>query len=276
MRAIATLLIFALMNFASLRESERLKKRIQILNLLVGLELNQDQIHTLERLIQRKLKLQQQKEKELAFYLQDYRRVLEEIEKQLLLTGKIEEKTKLEYQKIRSVLERERIKFIREETSLAKEFLAILQPHQTAALENYVPCIIPPEKGLRVGQASDYRRSIKMLERIRTIPPRRWNFVKYKIAERLLNINPRIRERVIPEKEMKEVKEKLLEKLEEARGLPEEEFLLKKQQLAEDIHKLLKGSKKRINLAFTVRKFLLNEEALELLSRLQKSEGLSF
>ncbi len=271
MRKIAVLLCAAFLLVGAIREVESVSERIKALNLLIGLELEPEQIQALKRAIDEKKSLRERFLKEMEPVLAEYRQVLEEIEKQLIEKGRLDEETKRRYRMLHGQLERAQIRLRREELAIARSFLQVLKPHQIAALENYVPCIIPPEKGLRVGQATDKKRLVQMLERLREIPDARWDRVKYRIARRMLIKDPKVKRGIYPEEELKAKEEKIAEKLEEIRNMPQEDFLVQKEKLAEELHQLLKGERRKVNLEFTVDRFLLKKEVKDLLEKMGRS-----
>ncbi len=270
MRKTAVLLCIAFLLMGAIKDVESVSERIKALNLLIGLELEPDQVQALKRAIDEKRNLRERFLKEMEPLISEYQKVLEEIERQLVEKGRIDEETKRRYRILHGQLERAQIRLRKEELAIARSFLQVLKPHQMAALENYVPCIIPPEKGLRVGQATDKKMVVQMLERLRQIPDARWERAKYRIARRLLIKDPKAKKGIYLEEELKEKEEKIVEKLDEIRNMPQEDFLVQKDKLAEELHHLVKGEHRKVNLEFMVDKFLLKKEVKDLLERMAR------
>ena len=117
-------------------------------------------------------------------------------------------------------------------TRIAGEVEAVLEEHQLYALEQYVPCVILPEGGLRVGQAQGTGGGEAVMEHLRAMPAGRF---ERESARRVLE---RIRERlhgaalILDEEAELERIEGLIE---EARALSDVEFELQKESLVEEL-----------------------------------------
>ncbi len=235
-------------------------EKIKIANLIIGLELTPQQISTLKN-FQREV-IQKKEELESSFLAEKRKALLQEIYAQLRTRGRISPEVAREFHLINSRIKRQYEDFLEWERRKAEEFFAILKPYQQKALEDYVPCIIPPQKGSRVGQANANSHILRALERIRQIPYFRWERVKHKIAQRIASRDPAY---LFMEKSEREAREKeILGVLEEARELSDEEFLLRREELASK----LKPEERRRSPVLVIMKFLLSSEAAEVLQEL--------
>jgi hypothetical protein len=120
-------------------------------------------------------------------------------------------------------------------TRIAGEVEEVLEEHQLYALEQYVPCVIPPEGELRVGQARGTGGGEAVLERLRALPAEQFERHGEEIARRILE---RVREHmhgaVVILDEGAEL-ERIAGLVEEARALSDVEFELQKEALVEEL-----------------------------------------
>ena len=130
-----------------------------------------------------------------------------------------------------------RFKEIREETftrlqTLEEEVRGVLTPGQLAIIEDYKPCLIPPKdlkSPTRAGQAFDAEPIERFLTKVRYIPTERYAKVRETLVEEFLD---RLEKHLgpIPDKTAK--REEVLKAIEEARIMTDEEFTLEKEDMA--------------------------------------------
>lgn len=119
--------------------------------------------------------------------------------------------------------------------ALQEEIKGILSPNQLILIEEFQPCTIPPKTG-RIGQSVETgsERLIRHLERIRYMPPSRYDMVKDMLADMHLDkIEKYIQKFSNTERE--EYRQKILKTYEKARQLSDKEFLMQKKSLAQNI-----------------------------------------
>lgn len=211
-----------------------LRREVQLLNLLNGLELSEQQMQvSLEKAreageIRDRLRAEGD-EKEA-----DVLRVLSQFKAALMRGENVSEDLKREWHALygenRALME----EYEREMDRLAREIEGHLEEHQRYALERFVPCIVPPEGELRIGQAGGTAGIEAILVRVRQIPPRRYQAQKERLLEDFLQ---RLRAHlprgyVLDEAQ---VKDKLLSVAEQARALSDVEFEVQKGDLAQQL-----------------------------------------
>jgi hypothetical protein len=167
-------------------QAASLAREVQLLNLLNGLDLSNEQMaQLLEQARQaRDVRARFQERAE------ERRREMEEILtefRDLLQAGqKIPEELETRYHAAHRENERLLHSHEAEIAVLARQTEAILEEHQRHALEAYVPCIVPPKGELRVGQVPDVGGALETLERIRALPEDRFVAGQREIGRRIL------------------------------------------------------------------------------------------
>ena len=119
---------------------------------------------------------------------------------------------------------------------LALEVEEGLEGHQLYALERYVPCVIPPKGEARIGQAEDPHAGQALLQRIRDIPAEQFEVRKERIAQRVLErvLGRLPKGRALAFDQEEEI-EWMLGFLEKVRGLDEMTFAVEKEKLVEEV-----------------------------------------
>lgn len=210
-----------------------LRRQVQLLNLINGLELTPEQMHViLER-------ARQAQEKREALWdqadVEGMDAVLEEIRDALMAGQAISPELSERFFAIRADNERLVEAYQEEAIRLAQEIEGILEEHQLYALEHYVPCVIPPPGEVRIGQAQGAGGGVAALERLRAMPARRFERHKEEIARRVLErIREHMRGAVVLLDEEAEL-ERITGLIEEARALSDVDFELQKEALAEEL-----------------------------------------
>ncbi|MBI2931670.1 MAG: hypothetical protein HYY16_08465 [Planctomycetes bacterium] len=167
--------------------------------------------------------------------LERYRAALAQIVSTLEAGGDPDKDTVNQALKLRRQADRARGP--RKDTDLAaltKTVKAILFESQQQVLLDYNPCLIPPKNlkdPVRVGQAHDSAPAINALQRLRSIPARRWETDRDSILEKSL---ARLEEAhgKFPAGEREAAKETLCDLLERSRALSDIDFELQKEDFA--------------------------------------------
>jgi hypothetical protein len=163
-----------------------------------------------------------------------------------------------------------------EMTRLALEVEESLEGHQIYALEHYVPCIIPPKGEARIGQAEDTQAGQALLQRIRDIPEDQFEARKAKIAQRVLErVLARLPKSRILALDQEEEAEWILCFLEKVRGLDEMTFAVQKEALVEEVKSRYASPEMPVDVSVKIERHLLDLRIIPLLEEKLaiKSEG---
>ncbi len=252
-------------------ESKEIKQEIILYNLVNGLHLEEKQIGSLLSCA-----------KEVNEYRENLNRKIKELEKEegkVLLSLKEEAKKEIPHPSQSLIKKFHEIKL--KKAQLYKEFRSflekkaeevknILNETQLYLLGNFKPCVIPPKKGLRIGENSD--KSLRFLERIRRLPSSIYEIRKDEIIQRFIEryklLHPKVEEEKI--EKMRDELEKIME---EAKALSDVEFSLKKNSFLERIKKIEQADKK-IKIEEKIIRLLFNPSIIPVLEDIysQKSE----
>lgn len=113
----------------------------------------------------------------------------------------------------------------------------VLSPEQLKVAQDFNPCLIPPldlRDPVRAGQAMSSDGAIKQLRRLRQIPQERWQARKEEIIQRMVENYSQNRFR-LSEAEQAAERSRLLNLMEKVRCLPEVDFEMNKEKLAEEL-----------------------------------------
>ena len=240
-----------------------LHRQVQLLNLINGLELTPEQM----RFVLEKAQEAQETREELKGEAdaEEMNTVLEEIRDTLMEGQNLSPELRERFFAAKADNERLMEEYQEDAARLAQEVEGVLEDHQLYALERYVPCIIPPEGELRVGQAQGTGGGEAALERLRAIPDDRFERHKEEIARRVLE---RIREHlhgavVILDEEAE--LERIAALIEEARALSDVDFELQKEALIEDLLAPYEATRPQSDLTATITRHLLDPAIIPLL-----------
>jgi len=240
-----------------------LHRQVQLLNLINGLELTPEQM----RFVLEKAQEAQETREELKGEAdaEEMNTVLEEMRDTLMEGQNLSPELRERFFAAKADNERLMEEYQEDAARLAQEVEGVLEDHQLYALERYVPCIIPPEGELRVGQAQGTGGGEAALERLRAIPDDRFERHKEEIARRVLE---RIREHlhgavVILDEEAE--LERIAALIEEARALSDVDFELQKEALIEDLLAPYEATRPQSDLTATITRHLLDPAIIPLL-----------
>lgn len=159
---------------------------------------------------------------------------------------------------------------------LAFELEENLEGYQLYALEHYVPCVIPPKGEARIGQAEDTHAGQALLQRIRDIPDDQFEARKQKIAERVLQrVLARLPKGRALALDQEEETEWILCFLEKVRGLDEMTFAVEKEALVEEIKSRYASPEVLVDISVKIERHLLDPRIVPLLEEklAMRSEG---
>ncbi len=213
-------------------ETSDLRREIQLLNLINGLELTSEQMRLVLERARQAQEIREGLRSQAA--VEEMSAVLGEMRETLMQGENLPPDLTDRYRVLQENIEQLRASAEREIARLALEVEGVLEPHQRYALEHYVPCLIPPEGAERIGQAQDVKGDAA-LERLRAIPANRYEEHKEAIARRLME---RLQKRfhaqgAIPDEE--EELARILGLIERARALSDVDFGLQQQALLEEL-----------------------------------------
>jgi len=241
-----------------------LRMEIQALNLVNGLELSPRQMRLILESAEESERLRTALEGRWSRLDAEMEDVLEEIRDYLREGEKVPEDLARKHHGLSSELRKARLEWEERRRELAEKIEAGLEPHQVHQLREFVPCIIPPEGEVRIGQVRDGKGWIKSLERVRRIPPRVYRARKRTVVRRALK---KLKLHAFPLIDLDE--EKILSSIQmifdEARSLTEIEFEIQKDNLAVELRSLAERPFASGGLRGKIERFLLSSPIIPVL-----------
>ena len=244
-----------------------LHKEIQLLNLINGLELDQAQMEVIIQKAETAKKIREEfstKVKENSQESAQAIQILRELRNDLMQDKNISQNLRRRVHEIEAEVHRLREQYDERITKLALEIKGILHEHQLYALEQYVPCLIPPEKGSRAGQAENLEGAERQLMRIRNLPYPVFERRKEGIAQATIDrIKRHLPKGYIMDEDAE--RERILSIFEEARNLSDVDFALRKTELVQRLKSKYELPKPPIDMSVKIERFLLAPEIIPLL-----------
>jgi len=258
-----------------LTDVENLQREVQLLNLLNGLEMRADQMRFLLEKAQEAQEIREEFQDKADGNVEETVAVLSELRATLMQGENITDSSRERWHSIHGKNLELREEYEGEMTRIAREVQDILEGHQIYALEHFVPCVIPPQGGARIGQAEDTTAAEGILARIRAIPAARFERNKEEIArrimERLKSHLPRGLSLAINEDEETA---RILAILEEARELSDVEFELQKTDLVQQVESAYEFPQVPVDTCLKIERHLLDPRIIPLLEeKLALMEG---
>jgi hypothetical protein len=245
-------------------KTEELRREIRLLNLINGLDLNQEQMEIVLANARENKKLRDQFEKALLNKQEEMEVALDEVRSYLRENKEIPPQTVRNYRRLDREVREARLKIQEGMKDLAKEIEESLEPHQLYQLQEFVPCIIPPKGEKRIGQAKDHKGLTRNLERIRRIPSHVYQQNKEEIAGKTLE-GLKLHAPLFAEINDEEM-ERCIESIYDAvRNLEDAEFEIQKEQLAEDLVSPFQTQAPSKSLMRKIAGFLLSAEVIPVL-----------
>lgn len=243
---------------------EKIKTQIHILNLLNGLELDREQMQLIlvaakeaEEICLKTSEAIMQK----GEIIQTYQEVLRVARAGLIV---VPQDVVFRFHKVHQ--EVEKIKKVEQEklVTLTNKIKNSLRPHQIYALDDYKPCIIPPVKKGKIGQASDNSGFVKVLEHIRAMPKEQYYSIRDRTAQEAIDkLKVRVpRGYILAEGQLKA---QLLKTMDEVRVMSDVDFAIQKEKIAENIKTQLLPEKPSVNIGVKIERFLLQPEIISIL-----------
>ncbi len=259
-------LVFAFTAFAQgADKSEKVKNQIQVLNLLNGLELDNEQMQTVlgaacraeDARIEAKERISRQEEQISLVYNEVLR---------LVKAGSqvMPKDTALKVHKSNQAVDGIKQGLGKEISALAIKIKDTLEPHQLYVLDDYKPCIIPALKQGRIGQVDDPGGFTKALERVYSLPQDRYDFQKPRIAQRAIDgVKAKAPSGFIIDEA--ELRQQLFQTMDDVRGMGSLDFAVKKEEIAGSIKAKLFPKKPPVNIGVKIEHFLLSSEIIPIL-----------
>lgn len=247
--AVTLLLLFGSISFAEeanekIRET---KRDIQLLNLINGLYLSEEQMRALVPLIRQAAMLTESYRETLKkVFLPEGEELLSSLKEELWTTetGTASKETTKKVGKHQHEVKSFHQALLEDLLLLEEKAKGFLTENQLLIIEEYSPCLIPQKSlsnPVRVGQASSSSRFEKLLTRLYKAPDRIYEKRKEKILDRLIE-HYEVHIGVLDD-EGEALRREYSELFEEARALAELDFEIKKKELSERMAQ--KGEKQK-------------------------------
>ncbi|MBN3039483.1 MAG: hypothetical protein JW869_08740 [Candidatus Omnitrophica bacterium] len=253
-----------------MNEQAKLKQEIQLLNLLSGLYLTDEQmlyliskakeLESLKKRLREKAQRQTQAQTET---LQELKQELEEYE----TDGEVSEEVAKQVHQSGMELRKLRVEYDEKMDNITEEVKGNLTSTQLHIIEEFVPCLVPPKGPARFGQAAAAEagaQKTQQLERIRAMSELVYEKRKYTMVERALE-TARLYANKQEEFNEDELKDRLLAIFDEARKLSDIDFGWRKDQLALELKECIFPEHKGGDIDQRIQKFLLSPTAIEVL-----------
>ena len=243
-----------------------LQREVQLLNLINGLELSADQMRFVLEKAQEAQAIRDELRDKADGNVEETVAVLSELRATLMQGETIADSSTERWFSIHGKNLELREEYQAEMTRIAQEVQAILEGHQIYALEHFVPCVIPPQGGARIGQAEDTTAAEGLLARIRAIPTARFERYKEEIARRIVeHLKSHLpRGFGLAINEETEIA-RILSILEEARGLSDVEFELQKTDLVQQVKSAYELPQAPVDTCLKIERHLLDSRIIPLL-----------
>ena len=242
----------------------KVKKEIQLLNLINGLELNNEQVEFIIQKAKEAAEIREEynrrkQEKETEFVL-----VLQDLRENLLQGKVVSSDLKTKVRKSNKLIKELKDNCDKSITDLAVSIKNKLYGHQLYSLEQYVSCLIPPEEAGRIGQVKDSKGIERLLNRTRNM--REPLFEKKKetfVQQSIEMIRKHLPKGFIIEEENE--KNSILSIIKEARTLNDIDFALEKTELAQSIISKYELPELPTDISVKIEKLFLQPEIILLL-----------
>jgi len=251
-------------------QTQKLRQEIIGLNLINGLELSQDQMEIILQSAEKSKRLREEFQKSIRMLGDDMETELEKIKTYLEGNQSIPPSTAQRFHRISNEIKRTKKETEKKIGRLARVVRENLEQHQLFQLQEFIPCIIPPEGEFRIGQTGDNNRFVRNLERIREIPNRIYEMRKAEIIYRTLQ-GLKLHMPSGAEIQEDELEERIQNVFQKARRFNDIDFEIHKERLAEELISPIKPSQAENNIAKMIEIFLLCPEIIPILQEKLKS-----
>jgi hypothetical protein len=249
-----------------LGEVANLRREVQLLNLINGLDLSAEQMQFILDRAREAEAIRAETKGRAQGNAAATSQVLSELRETLMRGEVISSELRDEFFSVEGENHALKEEWEQEIVRLALEVEGSLESHQLYALEHYVPCIIPPKGEARIGQAEDTHAGQALLQRIRDIPDDQFEARKQKIAQRILErVLARLPKSQILALDQEEETEWILCFLEKVRGLDKITFAVEKEQLVEEVKSRYASPEVPVDVSAKIERHLLDPRIIPLL-----------
>ena len=243
---------------------KKLHREVLLLNLINGLELSSDQMRLILEKAKEAEELREEFKDKAEGNVDETVAVLSELKATLMRGEDIPPSLRERAHQVQGANKALKQEYEEEMSKLALEVREALGEHQLHALENYIPCLIPPEGEARIGQAEGTTHLERALERIREMPSPVFERRKERMAQRAIEMaKGHLPKGFIINEE--EEKERLISIFEEARAMSEVEFELEKENLAQQLKSPYELPELPLDVSVKIERFLLDPLIIPLL-----------
>ena len=248
-------------------EFHEVAERIKISNLINAMSLDVGQVKYILGRAYEATKYRKEAWAEIEKYYRDFLEACENLEDEVM-EGRVvvEKKTAKDFHQTKKKIEDIKYDLEKKLILLAGDIKDHLGEYQIIAVGQFTPCLVPKVQEGRVGQEGGNKHILKMLERIRSLPIHAYNNKKQMIINRVVT---RTEERLpfLTEKEVQAYKEKIETVFDKIRGLDDVDFSIQKAEIAQNLKNSLKPQKRFQKPKEKIKKFLLSEQAIEVLKK---------
>lgn len=249
-----------------LSEVANLRRDIQLLNLINGLDLSAEQMQFILDRAREAEAIREEIKSRAQGNAAETSQVLSQLRETLMRGEVISSELRDEFFSVEKENHAFKEEWEQEMTRLALEVEETLEGHQLYALEHYVPCIIPPEGEARIGQAEDTHAGEGLLQRVRDIPDDQFEARKAKIAQKVLErVLDRLPKGQALALNQEEETEWILCFLEKVRGLDEMTFAVEKEKLVEEVKSRYALPEVPVDISVKIERHLLDPRIIPLL-----------
>lgn len=216
-------------------EITQMVKDVQSLNLLNGLHLSEKQM---KELLPITLNVKKEDAKLKSLYqkkLSEAYEILGEMKSQLMKNNDLSDDLKKRFHPLQEVILKKKVEYNEKMDILSKDVAGVLNENQKVILREYQPCLVPVKNIAnpdRIGQAGGGEVIQKGLEKIRKVPDSAYPSVKEVVLERA---EEKIKLYIPDKKYRNKVLKQISTAMDKARTMSDEEFEMKKQELASSV-----------------------------------------
>ena len=259
-----------------LGEVANLRRDVQLLNLINGLDLSAEQMQFILDRARKAEAIRAEIKSQAQGNAAATSQVLSELRETLMRGEVVSSESRDEFFSVEGENHAFKEEWEQRMARLALEVEGNLEGHQLYALEHYVPCVIPPKGEARVGQAEDTHAGERLLQRIRGIPDDQFEARKEKIAQKVLErVLARLPKSQVPALDQEEETAWILCFLEKVRGLDEMTFAVEKEALVEEVKSRYAVPEVPVDVSAKIKRHLLDPRIIPLLEEklAMRSEG---
>jgi hypothetical protein len=281
MKKIFFTLLVLLFVFVNLRTSaqglkndeqvETLRSQISALNLINGMFLTKDQLIKYLDVLKDKKDLDDKYQKKFnglkSELAENFNKLLKDVGENKGISKDVQEKANGINKEEKDLAEDYKLKLI----DLENNIEAFLTENQKCIIDEFKPCLIPPKNlrdPARVGQAKgDASSVVSELEKIKDVPPKRYEKVKSKFIERYLEEYEK-KISVLSADEKQKLINQVAGIIDEVRSMPKVDFEMKKEEIGKELilDKMKKEKRKKYEVGKTG-KILLEESLIPIIEK---------